>query len=56
MKKNMYIAPNCEVVEMETVAVLAASLNVGVGDNVKEDFTEDANRHRGEWGNLWDKR
>ena len=51
MKKKEYIAPSCEVVEMEIVSMIAVS--VGVGDEIGNGTTEDANKHRGEWGNLW---
>ena len=51
MKKNQYIAPEMEVVEMEASAVLAASIAVGEGEaDAEQSFS---NRHRGEWGNLW---
>ena len=53
MNKKEYIAPECLVVEMETVSMIAASVNVEVGDDIENGTTQDANRHRGEWGNLW---
>ena len=53
MEKKEYIAPECLIVEMETVNILALSVPVegSVGENESEDMG--ANRHRGEWGNLW---
>ena len=54
MKKKVYIAPVCEVIEMETnVNMMAASVDIGTGDDIDDGFTQDANRHRGTWGNLW---
>ena len=59
MNKKEYMIPTCEVVEMETsVSILSGStpkVDVGFGGSTDEDFTEDANRHRGEWGNLWNR-
>ena len=53
MEKKEYIAPECLIVEMETVNILA--LSVPIEGSVDENESEDmgANRHRGEWGNLW---
>ena len=51
MKKKEYIAPSCEVVEMEIVSMIAVS--VEIGDDIENGSTQDANKHRGEWGNLW---
>ena len=52
--------PTCEVVEMETsVSILSGStpkVDVGVGDDIGNGSTQDANRYRGEWGNLWGTR
>ena len=55
MEKKKYIAPECTVVEMETINMMAASLPIGEDKpyNDKEDMS---NRHRGEWGNLWGDR
>ena len=54
MEKKKYIAPTCEVVELETVSMIAASVDVGTGSDREENDWEDmSNRHRGEWGNLW---
>ena len=49
--------PTCEVVEMETsVSILSGSkVDVGIGDNLDNGYTQDANQHRGEWGNLWNR-
>jgi hypothetical protein len=51
MKKKEYMIPTCEVVELETVSMIAGSVTEtpGTGD----DFELESNRHRGEWGNLW---
>ncbi len=54
MKKKMYSAPSCEVVEMEIVSMIAASVDVGTGNDSEYNNPEDmSNKHRGEWGNLW---
>ena len=53
MNKKEYIAPACEVIEMETnVSMMAASNNdrpVTPGED--ENIELNSNRHRGEWGN-----
>ena len=58
MEKKEYIAPACEVIEMETnVSMMAASNNdrpVIPGED--EEIELNSNRHRGEWGNLWGSR
>lgn len=57
MNKKEYMIPTCEVVEMETsVSILSGStpkVDVELGDDLENGSTQDANRHRGEWGNLW---
>ena len=57
MKKKEYIAPSCEVLVVETVSMIATSPNFDVenGPTTEESDPNDqgANRHRGEWGNLW---
>ena len=52
MKKKMYIAPSCEVVEMEIVSMIAASFTPGEEEE-NDPNEQGANKHRGEWGNLW---
>ena len=53
MEKKKYISPECTVVEMEIMNMMAAS--VGIGNDKEENDAEDmALRHRGQWGNLWD--
>lgn len=59
MEKKEYIAPECEIVEMEgAVYMLDASFTEEPGGEVEEGGGNDmgANRHRGEWGNLWGTR
>ena len=53
MKKKEYMIPTCEVVELEMVSMIATSPEFGVGDDIEENFGQETNRHRGEWGNLW---
>lgn len=51
MKKKQYIAPEVELVELEMVEILAASIRIGEGEkNAEESFSND---RRGGWGNLW---
>lgn len=52
MEKKEYIAPECVVVEMEIINMIATSIPVGE-DKPNSDPEDMANRHRGEWGNLW---
>ena len=54
MKKKEYMTPTCEVVELETVSMIAASQSFTPEDEEDEnDPGKMSNRHRGEWGNLW---
>jgi hypothetical protein len=53
MEKDTYIAPQMEVIDIGTVQMLAASIQVGVFDDVTEDNAVMTNRRRGTWGNLW---
>ena len=52
MKKNSYIAPQCFVVELGAMNMIAASIGVNASskDGVNVMGT---NTRRGEWGNLW---
>lgn len=55
MERKLYIAPECEVIEMDLVNMIAASTG-GPEIDVEGDRDEielGSNRHRGEWGNLW---
>ena len=56
MEKKKYIVPECEVIEMETVSMIAASNDRPVTPDVDEEIELNSNRHRGEWGNLWGTR
>lgn len=60
-KKKTYIAPAIQVIELEPSFMIA---NTGIdtdgslggtvgGGNSEGGMGGDANRHRGEWGNLW---
>jgi len=60
--KKIYQAPDIEIVEFEFEShVMTASADLpGTGDGGTtppsgdgDDSFGDANRHRGEWGNLW---
>ena len=58
MMKKKYIAPAIEVIEMETVSVLAGSIVNGgqIGGNPNEDFGDDgselSNRRRNFWNEV----
>ena len=52
MEKKEYFAPVCEVIELETISMLAGSINQKY-EKEEEDIELQSNRHRGEWGNLW---
>ena len=52
MEKKVYTAPECLVVEMELVNMIAGSV-IEVEPGKGDDFVLESNRHRGEWGNLW---
>ena len=53
MEKKEYIAPACEVIEMETVSMIAASNDRPVTPDEDYEIELNSNRYRGEWGNLW---
>lgn len=54
MEKKKYITPECEVIEMEFMSMIATSPDLGIGEDREENDSDDmANKHRGEWGNLW---
>lgn len=52
MEKKKYISPECTVVEMELMNLIATSLGFGE-DKPENDIEDMSNRHRGEWGDLW---
>ena len=54
MEKKVYIKPEIEVIEIETVEMIAASLvfNDTVVDT-SGPGTQLSNGRRGQWGNLW---
>lgn len=56
MEKKKYITPECEIVEMETVNMIANSFDKpieGTEEDENDSGSVGSNRHRGEWGNLW---
>ena len=57
MEKKKYITPECEVIEMEIMSMIATSSDLGIGDDYDEnDPNYMVNKHRGEWGDLWSGR
>lgn len=53
--KKKYQKPEIELVEFDQEVYMVSLSLEGVGDKTEEDSDvgADANRHRGEWGNLW---
>ena len=53
----MYVKPEIEIIELELeshMATISGNLDGVVDNGDSEGGREaDANRHRGEWGNLW---
>ena len=56
MEKKEYIKPSAEVVEIETVQMLAASAeNIPVGGDGQGGGEALSSGRRGKWGDLWAK-
>ena len=54
MEKKEYIKPSAEVVEIETVQMLAGSKpSIDVGEGEVDAGGAWSNDRRGKWGNLW---
>ena len=51
MEKIKYIAPEVQVLEMDVIDMLAASISLG--EESKDAGDSFSNRHRGQWGDLW---
>lgn len=51
--KKTYIAPEVEVMNIETVEMIAASLSMFEEGGEDQSLANDRTR-RGRWGNLWD--
>lgn len=53
--KKIYVKPAIEVVELvdELCTLTASNLGLEGGEDSEGGMEADANRHRGEWGNLW---
>ena len=47
-----YVAPRCEVQEIEAAQILAGSFSGSAPDSDDSEFGG-ASERRGEWGNLW---
>lgn len=55
MEKKTYIAPEMEVMDIETVEMMAASLGINEeGVDTSEEGAQLGTGRRGSWGNLWD--
>ncbi len=54
MNKKTYIAPAMELMNIETVEMMAASL--GINEQTVDTTTDQLGTgRRGTWGNLWDE-
>ncbi len=53
MEKKEYIAPVCEVIELETISMLAGSFKQEI-EGEEGDIELQSNDRRGQWGDLWD--
>ena len=54
MNKKTYIAPQVDIVTVDTISMMAASPNIGIvkgEENGGEEIL--SNDRRGSWGNLW---
>ena len=51
MKKN-YLKPEAEILDFVVANMIASSDKLPVAPGEGDEF---ANRHRGEWGNVWGK-
>ena len=52
--KKRYSEPTMEEQEIVTTNFIAASVDITIGED-KETGATGANKHRGEWGDLWSK-
>ncbi len=52
MNKKAYIAPEMEVMNVETEAMIAQSFVVD--EEGQDDVTGNSRGRRGSWGNLWE--
>ncbi len=57
MNKKAYITPAMEIMNIETVEMMAASLRIGGDDETVDTSNGGQLGHgrRGTWGNLWDE-
>lgn len=56
--KRDYVAPQVIVCDLEcesSILVVSGSVEVGTTPGTEDEDPNGANRHRGEWGNLWKK-
>ena len=57
--KKIYIVPQCDIVDVEPLSIIATSPNLGLGDDKGSEgddggFMEDAGAARGDWSSIWD--
>lgn len=53
MNKKVYIAPEMEVMNVETEAMIATSF--GVNEDGQDEVTTSSRGRRGSWGDLWER-
>ena len=51
--KKTYMTPEMEVMNIETVEMIASSLTMYGSDEVDTETEQLAGDRRGSWGNLW---
>jgi hypothetical protein len=52
MEKKSYNAPEAKLIKIDTLTMLAASIEIGKGEaDAGQSFS---NEHRGSWGNIWE--
>lgn len=57
MDKKKYISPSIKNVMIDTASIIASSsITLGTSDEIIDSSEALANKKRGEWGNLWNKK
>lgn len=51
--KKTYMTPSMEEMYVETVEMLAASMDMGMYDEDVDTSEDQHGRRRGKWGDLW---
>lgn len=57
MDKKKYISPSIKNVMIDTASIIASSsITLGTSNEIIDSSEALANKKRGEWGNLWNKK